>query len=49
MVAVPCFGGLDGAKAQWDSAVRPAGERWAVPHDAEGGVTLVEQWQPLPP
>ena len=33
---VPCFVGMDGAKAQLDIALRPAGERWAVPHDANG-------------
>jgi transposase len=46
---VPCFVGIDVAKAQWDMAWRPGGERWAVPHDAGGGVTLVERLQPLPP
>jgi transposase len=30
-------------------AVRPAGERWAVPNDADGVVTLVERWQALHP
>jgi len=39
--------GIDVAKAQWDIAVRPSGERWAVPHDAGGVVTLVEQLQAL--
>ena len=33
MVDVPCFVGIDVAKAQLDIAVRPAGERWAVPTD----------------
>jgi transposase len=46
---VPCFGGIDVAKAQRDIAVRPAGARWAVPHDAGGVVTLVERWQALHP
>jgi transposase len=42
---VPCFVGIDVAKAQWDIAVRPSGERWAVPNDADGVVTLVERLQ----
>ena len=45
MVDVPCFVGIDGAKAQWEIAVRPSGERWAVPNDAGGVVPLVERWQ----
>ena len=46
---MPCFRGIDVAKAQWDMAVRPAGERWTVPHDADGVATLVEQGQALHP
>jgi transposase len=46
---VPCFGGIDVAKAQWDIAVRPSGERWVVSHDADGVVTLVERLQALHP
>jgi transposase len=49
MVDVPCFVGIDGAKAQVDIAVRPSGECWAVPHDAGGVVTLVERLQALQP
>ena len=49
MVDVPCFVGLDVATAQWESAVRPTGARWAVPHDPHGCATLVERWQALPP
>ena len=49
MVDVPCFVGIDVAKAQLDSALRPSGERWAVPNDAGGVVTLVERWQALHP
>jgi transposase len=49
MVDVPCFVGIDVAKAQVDIAVRPSGERWAVPNDAGGVVTLVEQLQTLHP
>jgi transposase len=45
MSDVPCFVGIDVAKAQLDIAVRPSGERWAVPNDADGVVTLVERLQ----
>jgi len=45
MRAVPCCGGLDVAKAQRDMALRPSGERWAVPNDASGGTTLVDRRQ----
>ena len=46
---MPCFVGIDVAKAQLDIAVRPSGERWAVPNDAGGVATLVEQVQALHP
>jgi transposase len=49
MSVVPCFVGLDVAKAQWDIAVRPSGERWAVSHDATGIGTLVDRVQTLHP
>jgi transposase len=49
MVDVPCLVGIDVAKAQLDIAVRPSGERWAVPNDAGGVVTLVERLQTLHP
>jgi transposase len=49
MVDVPCFVGIDVAKAQLDVAVRPGGERWAVPNDAGGVVTLVARLQALHP
>ena len=45
----PCFVGIDVAKAQRAMALRPSGERWAVPHDASGVVTRVERLQPLHP
>src|SRR5437660_8714290 len=45
MVDVPCFVGIDVAKAQLDIALRPAGERWAVPNDTSGVATLVDQLQ----
>ena len=47
MSAVPCCVGIDVAKAQLDIAVRPSGERWAVPNDADGVVTLVERLHAL--
>jgi transposase len=46
---VPCFVGIDVAKAQLDIALRPAGERWAVPNDVSGVTMLVDQLQALPP
>ena len=45
----PCFVGIDGAKAQLDIAVRPSGERWAVPNDATGIGRLVERLHTLHP
>jgi len=49
MVDVPCFVGIDVAKAQLDIALRPAGERWAVPNDASGIAPLVDRLQALRP
>jgi transposase len=49
MVDVPCFVGIEVAKAQLDMALRPAGERWAVPNDASGIVPLVDRLQALQP
>ena len=49
MVDVPCFIGIDVAKAQLDIALRPSGERGAVPNDASEVATLVERLQPLHP
>ena len=49
MSDVPCFIGIDVAKAQLDIALRPSGERWAVPNDASGVATLVERVQALHP
>ena len=46
---VPCFVGIDVAKAQLDIALRPSGERWAVPHEASGVALLVDRGQPLKP
>ena len=40
---------MEVAQAPWDSAVRPAGERWAVPNDASGIVPLVARLQALHP
>src|SRR5947209_19056456 len=45
MSDLPCFVGIDVAKAQLDIALRPAGERWAVPNDTSGVATLVAQLQ----
>ena len=49
MVNVPCFIGIDVAKAQLDIAIRPSGERWAVPNDASGVTMLVDRVQALQP
>src|SRR5438128_12181908 len=49
MSDVPCFVGIDVAKAQLDIALRPSGERWAVPNDASGVTTLVDRLQVLHP
>ena len=49
MSDVPCFVGIDVAKAQLDIALRPAGERWAVPNDPDGCMTLVERLQAVQP
>src|SRR6058998_891509 len=49
MSDVPCFVGIDVAKAQLDIALRPSGERWTVPNDTNGVTTLVERMQTLQP
>jgi len=49
MSDVPCFVGIDVAKAQLDIAIRPTGERWTVPNDASGVATLVDRVQTLQP
>jgi len=49
MSEVPCFIGIDVAKAQLDIALRSSGERWAVPNDPSGVTMLVERLQPLHP
>lgn len=46
---VPCFVGIDVAKAQLDVALRPSGERRAVANDASGVETLVDWVQTLHP
>jgi transposase len=43
------FVGIDVAKAQLDIALRPTGERWAVPNDAPGILALVTRLQELAP
>src|SRR3989442_923362 len=49
MSDMPCFVGIDVAKAQLDIALRPSGERWAVPNNASGVMTLVDRVQALHP
>ena len=46
---MPGCRGLEVATAQWDMALRPAGARWAVPHEARGVATLVDRVQALHP
>jgi len=45
MSDVPCFIGIDVAKAQLDIAIRPSGERWTVPNDPSEVTPLVDQLQ----
>jgi hypothetical protein len=40
---------MDVAKAQVDIALRPAGERWSVPHETHGVTTRVDRMQTLQP
>src|SRR3989442_15946990 len=49
MSDMPCFVGIDVATAQLDIALRPSGERWAVPNNASGVMTLVDRVQALHP
>src|SRR4029450_7693047 len=49
MSDVPCFFGLDVAKAQLDIAVRPSGARWTVPNDPSAAAMLVDRLDALPP
>ena len=46
---MPCFVGMDVAKAQLDIALRPSGERWSVPNDTNGVTMLVDRMQTLQP
>jgi transposase len=43
------FVGIDVAKAQLDIALRPTGERWAVPNDEAGIAALGGRLQAVPP
>jgi transposase len=43
------FGGIEVAQAQLDLALRPTGERWAVPHDEPGITALVTRLQAIAP
>ena len=46
---MPCFVGIDVAKAQLDIALRPSGERWAVPNAASGVTRRVGRVQTRKP
>jgi transposase len=43
------FVGIDVAKAQWDIALRPPGERWALTNDDAGIAVLVPRLQAIAP
>src|ERR1700674_3080815 len=49
MSDMPCFIGIDVAKAQLDIALRPSGDRWAVPNDDASIAALVAQLQGVHP
>ena len=49
MSAPQIFVGIDVAKAQLDIALRPTGERWAVPNEDASIATLVTQLQAVCP
>jgi transposase len=49
MSATTCVGGIEVAKAQLDSALRPTGERWAVANEDAGIAALVARLQALLP
>ena len=49
MSAPQIFVGIDVAKAQLDSALRPTGERWAVPTEDASSAPLVTQLQAVCP
>jgi transposase len=49
MSASQVFVGVDVAKAQLDVALRPTGERWAVPNDETGIAVLVTRLQAVQP
>jgi transposase len=46
---IPCFVGIDVAKARFDIAVRPRGEQWTAAHDATGIAALVDRLVALAP
>jgi transposase len=49
MSSPPIFVGIDVAKAHLDVALRPTGERWAVPNEDASIATLVTQIQAVSP
>ncbi len=49
MSTVPIFVGIDIAKDRLDVAVRPTGDRWAVPNDNAGITTVVTRLRALRP
>ena len=49
MASPPIVVGIDVATAHLDVALRPSGERWAVPHEDASLATLVTQLQAVGP
>jgi transposase len=49
MAGTPVFVGIDVSKAQLEVALRPTGQGWQVPNDAEGIATLVARVQAVEP
>ena len=49
MPSTPIYVGIDGAKAQLDIAVRPTGDRWAIPNTEAGRQDVLTRLTALPP
>ena len=49
MTTRPCYVGIDVAKAQLDTAVRPSGDRWLTANDVAGIAELVARLDALQP
>jgi transposase len=49
MPSTPFYVGIDVAKAQLDIAVRPTGDRWAIPNTEAGRQDVLTRLTALPP